>query len=206
MTTPGKFISLEGIDGAGKSTHLNPIAEWLRARAREVVVTREPGGTPLGESLRQLLLHQSMNPDTEALVMFAARREHVVQVIAPALARGAWVVSDRYTDASFAYQGGGRGVHTEHLRHLESWVEAGIRPHLTLLFDLDPEEAHRRVVKGTPHPDRFEREQDAFFRKVRAAYLERASQEPERFCILDSSQTPEAIFGQVCQALERLAP
>ncbi|MDE1942000.1 MAG: dTMP kinase [Betaproteobacteria bacterium] len=204
--TSGKFISLEGIDGAGKSTHLNPIAEWLRARGHEVVVTREPGGTSLGESLRQLLLHQSMDPDTEALVMFAARREHVVQVIAPALARGAWVVSDRYTDASFAYQGGGRGVAAEHLRHLESWVEGGVRPHLTLLFDLDPEEAHRRVVKGTPHPDRFEREQDAFFRKVRAAYQERAAEDAGRFCILDSSQAPEMIFGQVCRALERLDP
>ncbi len=203
---PGHFISLEGIDGAGKSTHLNPIAEWLRTRGHEVVVTREPGGTPLGESLRQLLLHQSMHPDTEALVMFAARREHVAQVIAPALARGAWVVSDRFTDASFAYQGGGRGVARDHLSHLEAWVEAGVRPDLTLLFDLDPQEAHRRVVRGTPHPDRFEREQDTFFQKVRAAYLERAAAEPGRFCVLDASQSPEALFAQACRALERLGP
>jgi dTMP kinase len=204
MTT-GKFISLEGIDGAGKSTHLNPIAEWVRARGHEVLVTREPGGTPLGESLRQLLLHQSMDPDTEALVMFAARREHVLKVIAPALQRGAWVISDRYTDASFAYQGGGRGVSPEHLSYLESWVEGGVRPHLTLLFDLDPIEARKRVLKSTPHPDRFEREQDAFFNHVRAAYLARAAAEPRRFHILDSSQTPETIFAQVCLALEGLS-
>jgi len=204
MTT-GKFISLEGIDGAGKSTHLNPIAEWVRARGHEVLVTREPGGTPLGESLRQLLLHQSMDPDTEALVMFAARREHVLKVIGPALQRGVWVISDRYTDASFAYQGGGRGVPLAHLRYLESWVEGGVRPDLTLLFDLDPLEARHRVLKGTPHPDRFEREQDAFFNNVRAAYLARAAAEPGRFHILDSSQTPEAIFAQVCVALEVLA-
>lgn len=203
MTT-GKFISLEGIDGAGKSTHLNPIAEWVRARGHEVLVTREPGGTPLGESLRQLLLHQSMDPDTEALVMFAARREHVLKVIGPTLQRGGWVISDRYTDASFAYQGGGRGVPLAHLRYLESWVEGGVRPDLTLLFDLDPLEARHRVLKGTPHPDRFEREQDAFFNNVRAAYLARAAAEPGRFHILDSSQTPEAIFAQVRAALEVL--
>ncbi len=202
----GKFISLEGIDGAGKSTHLNPIAEWVRARGHEVLVTREPGGTPLGESLRQLLLHQSMDPDTEALVMFAARREHVLKVIGPALQRGIWVISDRYTDASFAYQGGGRGVPLVHLRYLESWVEGGVRPDLTLLFDLDPLEARNRVLKGTPHPDRFEREQDAFFNNVRAAYLARAAAEPGRFHILDSSQTPETIFSQVRLVLEVLSP
>ncbi|MHB8353194.1 MAG: dTMP kinase [Burkholderiales bacterium] len=205
MTT-GKFISLEGIDGAGKSTHLNPIAEWVRARGHEALVTREPGGTPLGESLRQLLLHQGMDPDTEALVMFAARREHVLKVIGPALQQGTWVISDRYTDASFAYQGGGRGVPLAHLQYLESWVQDGIRPDLTLLFDLDPLEARHRVLKGTPHPDRFEREQDAFFNNVRAAYLARAAAEPGRFHILDSSQTPEAIFAQVRVALEGLAP
>ncbi len=201
----GKFISLEGIDGAGKSTHLNPIAEWVRARGHEVLITREPGGTPLGESLRQLLLHQSMDPDTEALVMFAARREHVLKVIGPALQRGTWVISDRYTDASFAYQGGGRGVPLAHLSYLESWVEGGVRPDLTLLFDLDPLEARKRVLKGTPHPDRFEREQHTFFNKVRAAYLARAAAEPGRFYILDSSQLPEAIFAQVCLALEALS-
>ncbi len=205
MTT-GKFISLEGIDGAGKSTHLNPIAEWVRAQGHEALVTREPGGTPLGESLRQLLLHQSMDPDTEALVMFAARREHVVNVIRPALARDTWVISDRFTDDSLAYQGGGRGVSLAHLRYLESWVEGGVHPDLTLLFDLDPQEARNRVLKGTPHPDRFEREQDAFFRNVRAAYLARAAAEPGRFHILDSSQTPDAIFAQVRQALDALLP
>ncbi len=202
--TRGKFVSLEGIDGAGKSTHLNAIAEWIRERGQAVLVTREPGGTPLGESLRQLLLHQSMHPDTEALIMFAARREHVMQVIAPALQQGTWVVSDRFTDASFAYQGGGRGVDVVHLNYLAAWVEGGIRPDMTLLFDLEPEEAHRRVLRGTPHPDRFEKEQATFFRKVRAAYLDRARAEPARFCLLDSSHAPEAIFKQAQQALERL--
>lgn len=204
--TSGRFISFEGIDGAGKSTHLKPVAEWLRSRGRDVVVTREPGGTPLGEALRQLLLHQVMHSDTEALIMFAARKEHVAQTIAPALARGAWVVSDRFTDASFAYQGGGRGVSLAHLQYLETWVAGDIRPHLTLLFDLDPAEAHRRVASGTPHPDRFEREQHVFFQNVREAYLVRAAAEPARFCILDASQPPDMVFSRVCHALERLSP
>ncbi len=203
MTT-GKFISLEGIDGAGKSTHLNPIAEWVRAHGHNAMITREPGGTPLGESLRQLLLHQTMDPDTEALVMFAARREHIVKAIKPALQQGIWVISDRFTDASFAYQGGGRGVSLERLRYLESWVAAEPRPDITLLFDLDPVEARKRVVKGTPHPDRFEREQDVFFHKVRAAYLARAAAEPQRFHILDSGQKPDAIFAQIQSALSSL--
>ena len=147
MTTPGKFITLEGVDGAGKSTHLGFVADWLRVQAaeshqvREVIVTREPGGTPLGETLRELLLHQHMDSDTELLLMFAARQEHLAALILPALARGVWVVSDRFTDASYAYQCGGRGIAVERIAALEAWVQRGFAPDLTLLFDVPPEVA-----------------------------------------------------------------
>jgi dTMP kinase len=200
----GKFITLEGIDGAGKSTHLDPIRAWLQSRNIDVVVTREPGGTPLGEALRAVLLHQAMNPDTEALLMSAARAEHVQSVIKPALERGAWVLSDRFADASFAYQGGGRGVSDDHLRYLEDWVTQGIRPDLTLLFDLNPEEAQRRVLQATLNRDRFEREHAEFFARVRAAYLARAAAEPRRIHILDSSQPPARVFSEIETRLSAL--
>ncbi|MFN3544904.1 MAG: dTMP kinase [Thiobacillus sp.] len=199
----GKFITLEGVDGAGKSTHLAFVADWLRVQGREVVVTREPGGTPLGETLRELLLHQPMAPDTELLLMFAARQQHLAELILPALARGAWVVSDRFTDASYAYQSGGRGIAAERIAALEAWVQRGFTPDLTLLFDVPPEvaEARRSAVRAA---DRFEREADSFFARVRNAYLERARAEPERIQVLDARQTIETLQGQIRSLLERL--
>jgi len=196
-----RFISVEGIDGAGKSTHLAPMAQWIRAQGHDLVVTREPGGTALGEALREMVLHQPMNADSEALLMFAARCEHVTTVIAPALQRGAWVLSDRFADASFAYQGGGRGVALAHLQQLELWVLAGLQPDLTFLFDLDPTTAHQRVVQGSPVLDRFEQERGEFFARVREAYLARAQAEPQRFHVLDALRTPEVIFAEIKSVL-----
>jgi dTMP kinase len=146
--SPGRFITLEGVDGAGKSTHLGFVAEWLRQQGREVIVTREPGGTPLGETLRELLLHRDMDADTELLLMFAARQAHLATLILPALARGAWVVSDRFTDASYAYQCGGRGIEAARIAALETWVQRGFQPDLTLLFDVPPEVAEARRGGG----------------------------------------------------------
>src|SRR5437868_14705349 len=163
----GKFITFEGIDGAGKSTHVEWVAERLRSRLAgnaTVVTTREPGGTPLGEDLRQLLLHRKMHLETEALLMFAARREHIAEVIEPALARGDWVISDRFTDATFAYQGGGRGLARERLEALEQWVQRGLQPDLTLLFDVPLETASARLA-GAREPDKFEAESRAFFER-----------------------------------------
>jgi dTMP kinase len=180
----GKLITLEGIDGAGKSTHLGAIADFLRRRGKDVVVTREPGGTPLGEKLRALLLSQAMHVDTETLLMFAARREHIALVIAPALAEGRWVVSDRFTDATYAYQGGGGGMAKDRIAALERWVQDGLRPDLTLVFDAPLEVAHARLAKD--RGDRFELEGKAFFERVRAAYLERAAAEPRRMRVVQS--------------------
>ena len=200
----GKFITLEGVDGAGKSTHLAFIADWLRGQGREVVVTREPGGTPLGETLRELLLHQPMDPDTELLLMFAARQQHLAERILPALARGAWVVSDRFTDASYAYQCGGRGIAVERVAALEAWVQRGFSPDLTLLFDVPPEvaEARRAAVRAA---DRFEREADSFFARVRNAYLDRARAEPSRIRVLDARQSIAALQDEIRSLLQSLA-
>jgi dTMP kinase len=187
LTTEGRFITLEGIDGAGKSTHLAWLAERFRDQGREVIVTREPGGTPLGEKLRALLLGEPMHLETEALLMFAARREHLDKVIYPALARGAWVISDRFTDASFAYQGGGRGLDQGKLARLEAWVQGSFQPDLTLVFDLPVEVGRERM--GDRNLDRFEQEKDEFFRRVRAAYLERARQAPGRIHVIDAQKT-----------------
>jgi len=184
----GKFITLEGIDGAGKSTHIAWLAERLRQTGREVVLTREPGGTPLGERLREILLHDAMDVGTEALLVFAARREHLAKVVRPALARGAWVVSDRFTDATFAYQGGGRQFPMEKLQVLESWVQEGLHPDLTLFFDVPVTTAQARMTGTKAAPDRFEREDAAFHERVREAYLERAARFPERFRVIDASQ------------------
>lgn len=189
----GRFITLEGIDGAGKSTHHAWLVESLRARGLTVVATREPGGTPLGEHLREMLLNQPMHLETEALLMFAARREHLDKVILPALARGDWVVSDRFTDASFAYQGGGRGLAREKLETLETWVQDGLRPDLTLLFDAPTEVAQARLAGAGAAPDRFEQEQQAFFERVRQAYLDRAAREPQRIVRIDSTQSLDNI-------------
>jgi dTMP kinase len=192
----GRFITFEGIDGAGKTTHLawfrDQLAQKLAPSGRAVVMTREPGGTPLGEALREIVLHQPMDLETEALLMFAARREHLAQVIEPALARGDWVLSDRFTDATFAYQGGGRGLPRDKLETLERWVQGGFQPDLTVLFDLPPDTASER--RGAARePDRFESETDAFFMRTRAEYLRRAEEAPYRFSIVDSSQGIDAI-------------
>ncbi len=198
-----RFITFEGMDGAGKSTQIARTADWLRARGHVVLLTREPGGTPLGESLRALLLHEPMHPDTEALLMFAARREHLAQVIEPALARGEWVLCDRFTDASFAYQGGGRALDTVRLEALETWVQRGLQPGLTLLFDLPCEVAAQRLAASGGDPDRFEREQSDFFNRVRAAYLARAKADARRMQVLDAARTPEEVSIQLEEILSR---
>ena len=191
-----KFITLEGIDGAGKSTQLNWLAERLRSQGRNVLVTREPGGTPLGEKLRELLLHQSMHLETEALLMFAARREHLDKVILPALQAGNWVISDRFTDASFAYQGGGRGLDVGKLRILEKWVQQDLQPDLTLLFDV-PVEISRQRLSSNSSLDRFEQEKQDFFQRVREAYLKRAAQFPSRIRVIDSRQSVADIQAEL---------
>lgn len=199
----GKFITFEGIDGAGKSTHIDFVAGLLKARGVNVILTREPGGTPLGEALRELLLHQKMHLETEALLMFAARREHLEQVIEPALARGDWVISDRFTDASFAYQGGGRGLSLEKLGALEQWVHPKRQPDLTLLFDV-PLAVARARLDAARTPDKFEREQEGFFLATRAEYLRRAAEFPERFRIIDAQLTISEIQTQIKQIIARL--
>jgi dTMP kinase len=188
----GKLITLEGMDGAGKSTHIPTIVAALEARGVEVVSTREPGGTKLGEGLRELLLHQAMHPETETLMMFAARREHIAQIIEPALARGAYVLSDRFTDATFAYQCGGRGVSADKIRVLEQWVQGDLQPDLTLLFDVPVEVSVRRLANARS-PDKFEQESSEFFSRIRAAYLLRAQQNPQRFRVIDSNQPLELV-------------
>lgn len=205
MSTRGKFITLEGIDGAGKSTHLQWVVETLRGRGLTVVSTREPGGTPLGEKLRALLLAEPMHADTEALLMFAARREHIAQVIEPALARGDWVVSDRFSDASFAYQGGGRGLDWARLKALESWVQGGLQPDLTLYFDLDVAIARQRLAGTGNAPDRFELEQQAFFERVREAYRRRVAEDSARYCLIDARQTVDEIRALLETELARVA-
>lgn len=189
----GRFISFEGIDGAGKSTQHTWLVDHLRRQGKTVVATREPGGTPLGEKLRALLLAEPMHLETEALLMFAARREHVAQVIEPALARGDWVICDRFVDASFAYQGGGRGLAWERLQSLRDWVLGDLQPDLTLIFDAPVEIAQKRLHAATANPDRFEQEQAAFFERVRAAYLRIATENPQRVRLIDATQTPENI-------------
>ena len=199
-TKTGYFISFEGIDGAGKSTHIDAFRNLMQERYpnKEVVMTREPGGTALGEQLRNLLLEAPMNLETEALLMFAARREHLAQVIEPALAAGKIVISDRFTDASFAYQGGGRGLSLDKLNSLERWVQGRpdgslLQPNLTILFDLPGEvaEARRSKVRA---PDKFEKMDLDFFERVRQEYLRRARSDSERFHLVDATQTPEAIW------------
>lgn len=193
----GMFITLEGVDGAGKSTHLGWLVDHLRSQGKTVVQTREPGGTPLGEKLRELLLHDPMHLETEALLMFAARREHLERVIKPAVEQGQWVVCDRFTDASFAYQGGGRGLSSEKLAQLERWVQGEFQPDLTLLFDLPIEVAAERMAGAARELDRFEQEKADFHERVRAAYLQRAREMPQRVRVIDSRQTPQQIQNQL---------
>ncbi len=201
----GKFITLEGVDGAGKSTQLEHLVTLLRQNGLTVVVTREPGGTVLGERLRALLLDQAsvMHPETEALLMFAARREHLDKVIIPALHKGSWVISDRFTDASFAYQGSGRGLSSGKLALLEQWVQNDLQPDLTLYFDV-PVELGRQRVNISRAPDRFEQEQQVFFQRVRDGYLERAKQYPKRIHVIDARQTENSVKQEVAGILELL--
>lgn len=196
----GKFLTLEGLDGAGKTTHLIWLVETLRGRGHTVVQTREPGGTPLGEKLRALLLSDPMHLETEALLMFAARREHIAQVIEPALARGDWVMCDRFTDASFAYQGGGRGLARQKLSVLEQWVQNGLQPDLTLLFDVPTDLARSRVTGMGRELDRFEREQAEFFERVRNEYLARAAGSAGRIQIIDAARS----LAEIQKSLEEI--
>ena len=194
----GRFITFEGVDGAGTSSQHVWAVEHLRSKGFDVVSTREPGGTPLGEKLRGLLLSDPMHLETEALLMFAARREHIEQVIRPALARGAWVLSDRFTDASFAYQGGGRGLDVKKLEQLEHWVQDGLQPDRTFIFDLPIVEAQQRQAQrqnngAGPVPDRFEQEKADFHERVRQAYLERAASAPQRMRVIDANLPLSAI-------------
>jgi len=197
--TRGQFITFEGIDGAGKSSHIEALADWLRQRGRPVLVSREPGGTALAERLRELVLHEPMDALIEALLVFAARRDHLQRLVEPALAAGTTVLCDRFTDASFAYQGGGRGLDTAVLAQLEAWVQRGRQPDLTLWFELAPAlAAQRRAAARTP--DRFERQDEAFFGRVHAIYAQRCAAEPQRFARIDAAQPRDAVWAQVVAA------
>jgi dTMP kinase len=199
----GRFITFEGIDGAGKSTHIEPLAQRLRARGVSVVCSREPGGTAFAEQLRELLLHQAMDGVAETLLVFAARRDHLERVIAPALARGDTILCDRFTDATFAYQGAGRGQDERMLRDLESWVQDGLQPDLTLWFDVDPAVAAARRAKARTS-DRFEAEDLAFFERVRGGYAARMREAPERFVRIDSALDKPAVQQQIDAAVAAL--
>lgn len=198
------FITVEGIDGAGKTTHLGWLREHFTGRGRFVVTTREPGGTPLGEALRGLLLNAdySINAETEALLMFAARREHLDRVILPALAKGQVVLCDRFTDATFAYQGWGRGVSLARLKILEQWVQGGLEPDLTLYFDVPVHIAQHRLDRGQPL-DRFEREQADFFERVRSGYEDRAARDPQRVRIIDASRSIAEVEKEIEEIISR---
>jgi dTMP kinase len=200
------FISFEGIDGAGKSTHIEGLAQWFKSRGHVVTLTREPGGTPLAEKFRELALHESMDPLTEALVMFAARREHLVQVIEPALARGEVVLCDRFTDATFAYQGGGRGFDWNVLKTLEQMVQnvpakTLRQPDLTIWFDLDPAVAAQRLSTARV-PDKFESQPQSFFKAVRDGYAKRMAESPSRFAQIAADQSREGVWSEVLKAVE----
>jgi dTMP kinase len=197
----GRFVTFEGIDGAGKSTHVGMLADWLRGRGHDVVLTREPGGSDVAERLRELVLHSPMDALTETLVVFAARRDHLRERIEPALARGATVLCDRFTDASFAYQGGGRGVPQQVLQTLESWVQQGRQPDLTLWFDLPPALAAQR--RGAARdPDRFEQQDEAFFTRVRDGYARRCADAPARFVRIDAQRERDEVAAELRQMLE----
>lgn len=198
-----RFITFEGVDGAGKSTGLEWFVAALRQRGIELLVTREPGGTPLGEKLREILLHEPMHAETEAMLMFAARREHVEQVIRPALLRGTWVISDRFSDASFAYQGGGRGVPLAKLEQLEQWVHGDLQPDLTLLFDI-PIEVARQRLDNNASLDKFEREKGEFFERVRQAYLSRVARMPQRYAVIRAEKSLQEVQRQLADIVASL--
>ncbi len=198
----GRFISFEGIDGAGKSSHIAALRDWLRERGHEVLSTREPGGSPLAEQLRELVLHRPMDTLSETLLIFAARRDHLQTCIEPALARGFVVLCDRFTDATFAYQGAGRGFDAQVLQQLEAWVQQGRQPDLTLWFDLSPQLAAER--RGAARaPDRFEAQDAAFFARVREGYAQRMAQAPQRFVRLDASAGRDDVWAQIVHTLEQ---
>lgn len=200
----GRFITIEGIEGVGKTTNIEFIHSLLKDAGREVVLTREPGGTPIGEDIRELLLghkHDGMSDDTELLLMFAARAEHLHKVIRPALIAGKDVLCDRFTDATYAYQGGGRGIAVKHIEVLENWVQAELRPDLTLLLDVPVAVGLDRAGKRSA-PDRFEKEKHEFFERVREMYLQRAKAEPQRYCIIDASQPLVDVQSQIRTALQ----
>ena len=199
----GCFVTLEGLDGAGKSTHVRGLVEHLRARGLDVVCTREPGGTDMGEALRQIVLTQPMQLETETLLMFAARCEHLRTVIEPALEAGKWVVCDRFTDATYAYQGGGRGLGTQRVEALEQWVHPHIQPHRTWLFDVPLETARERMSRGR-ELDRFEQESAEFFERTRSAYHDRAQRDSRRFRVLDSSRQIELVRADLIAQAEEL--
>lgn len=203
----GRFITIEGIEGVGKSTHVPGLVRALEAAGRAVEATREPGGTPVANRIRAVLLDPDGDapaPETELLLMFAARAEHLATRVRPALARGRWVVCDRFTDATYAYQGGGRGLAAERIAALEDWVQGALRPDRTLLLDLPVETALERA-RGRGTPDRFERETVAFFERARAVYLERARAEPGRFRVIDAARPPEAVLEAMVTATLELA-
>lgn len=203
----GRFITLEGIDGAGKSTHVPWLAERIEGAGHPIVATREPGGTPVGEALRSLILREPMTHDSEALLMFATRREHLDRVIRPALARGEWVLCDRFTDATYAYQGGGHGVDLARIRELEQWIHGDCQPDLTLLFDVPTGVSRARLDRAQAEGrtlDKFEREANAFFERVRGAYLERARDDPGRFRVIDSTRPLEDVRAALARHLAAL--
>jgi dTMP kinase len=202
MESRGRFLTFEGIDGAGKSTHIGFVTEFLRSAGKTVVSSREPGGTLLGEKLRDLLLHEKMDLETEALLMFASRREHIAQVIEPALRRGDWVLSDRFTDASFAYQGGGRGMDRAKLERLEQWVHPQLQPDLTLLFDV-PLEVARARLDASRALDKFEQEQADFFARCRDEYLRRAAESKGRIVVIDSTRSIAEVRSSLQAVLEK---
>lgn len=199
----GMFITLEGVDGAGKSTHVQWVAEYIAGQGIQVITTREPGGTALGEKLRALLLHDDMDVATEALLMFASRNEHLEALIKPALTDGTWVVCDRFTDASYAYQGGGRQLGESRIAALETWVHGSLQPDRTFLFDVPLSVAQERIHGGR-QADRFEEQETAFFERTRAAYLARATGDPDRFCLIDSSGPMTATRASLQAALNQL--
>ena len=202
MTVRGRFITFEGIDGAGKSTQIEVVANALRARELPLAITREPGGTPLGEALREVILHQPMTIAAETLLMFAARAEHLERVIRPALEAGTWVLCDRFTDATYAYQAGGRGMSAERIGELEQWVHPDVQPDLTFLFDVPPEVAALRLARARS-ADRFESEQVDFFGRVRGAYLDRARDQPQRFVVIDGTQPADVIGARLSALMQR---
>ena len=203
MTIKGKFITFEGVDGAGKSTHIDEVISFLQSQNISVKRTREPGGTKLGEKLRELLLHDEMDPETETLLMFAARRQHIAEIIKPNLDEGIFVVSDRFTDATYAYQYGGKQVAYSKIQTLEAWVHPDLKADLTLLFDLPVEISIDRLKKNRT-PDKFEKESEAFFNRLRNVYLDLARQHPNRYKIINANQSIETVSHDVIEAIKTI--